>query len=416
MTPLYLDHAAATPCRVEVWELMRGYAITDFGNPNCLHQAGRAARLAVDDARALILRLFQMQTHELIFTSGGTEANNLALRGVAAAYRHRGRHIITTRIEHDSILETCQALERQGSDVTYLPVDREGRISPQQIVAAIRGDTILVSVMHANNEIGTILPISELAAAAKQHKPDLLVHTDAIRTVGELNMDWPSMNVDLISFTAHKFCGPKGIGGLVVRNGVQLEALMTGGNQERRLRGGTESVPLIVGMAEALRLAVEDIDPNRERWQPVRDRLIHGLLSTIPDSRLNGSLVDRLPTNVNLSLLGVLGEDLVLELSRRGIYASSAAACGSGTLMPSHVLRAIGLTREAALGSVRLTLGRAAIGIDTDRVITEIAKAVALFRSTHYVPSNSSASWERRNRVETTDRDSPINFNAVTKE
>jgi cysteine desulfurase len=345
----------------------------------------------VEDSRACILRIFGTRAHNLVFTSGGTESNNLALRGAAVARKRYGRHIVTTRIEHDSVLETCRDLEQQGFQVTYLPVDLEGRVSPEDVVAAVRPDTTLVSVMHANNEIGTILPIAEIAAAVKRQNPQVLVHTDAIKTVGELHIDLPSLGVDLLSFTAHKFYGPKGIGGLLVRKGVKLDAQITGGKQEHHLRAGTESVPLVAGMAEALRLANDEIDAHRAQWQPVRDRLLHGIVKSIPDSRINGCLENRLPTNVNVSLLGVLGEDLVLELSRKGIYASSASACGSGAMKPSHVLKALRLTREAALGSLRLTLGSASRGIDPDALITEIAHAVSLLRSTHYLPARGCA-------------------------
>jgi cysteine desulfurase len=355
---IYLDYAATTPLDPRVLEAMMPYMTEHFGNPNSIHSFGREARRAIDEAREKIAQLLNCQPSEIVFTSGGTESDNLALRGVAEAYRHKGNHIVTTVIEHHAVLRTCKALEDMGFFVTYLPVDEHGLVSPEQVAEAVNERTILVSVMHANNEIGTIEPIAEIVRAVREKRPDTMVHTDAVQTVGHIPVDIQELGVDLLSFSAHKFYGPKGIGGLFVRKGVRLVPQITGGGQERNRRSGTENVAAIVGMAKALELAVEEMPTELPRLQALRDELITGVLSRIPETRLNGHPTLRLPHNANFSFRGIEGEALLLQLDLNGIAASSGSACSSGSLEPSHVLLALGLDYELAIGSLRITLGR----------------------------------------------------------
>ena len=355
---IYLDYAATTPLDPRVLEAMLPYMTEHFGNPNSIHSFGREARRAVDEAREKIAQLLNCQPGEIVFTSGGTESDNLALRSVAEAYRHKGNHIVTTAIEHHAVLRTCKALEDKGFSVTYLPVDEHGLVFPEQVAEAVNERTILVSVMHANNEIGTIEPIAEIVKAVKEKHPDILVHTDAVQTVGHIPVDIQELGVDLLSFSAHKFYGPKGVGGLFVRKGVRLVPQITGGGQERNRRSGTENVAAIVGMARALELAVEEIPIELPRLQALRNELIAGVLDSIPCSRLNGHPTLRLPHNANFSFRGIEGESLLLQLDLNGIAASSGSACSSGSLEPSHVLLALSLDYELAIGSLRITLGR----------------------------------------------------------
>jgi cysteine desulfurase len=389
MNILYLDHASTTPCREEVWDCMREFALSDYGNPDSLHVLGRRARAAVDAARQEIEECLGCVSGEIFFTSGGSEADNLALCGVAAAYKHRGRHIITTKAEHLAVLHTCQALEAEGFDVTYLDVDEHGRVSPEEVRRALRDDTIIVSVMHVNNEVGTIQPIKEIVRLVKEHRRDIIFHTDAVQAVGHIEVDVEELGVDLLSFTAQKFYGPKGIGGLYVRDGVQLTPLIAGVRRKRGLEFGTLSVPLIVGMGLALKLAYREMRAERERWIPLRDCIIEGLLS-IGDARLNGHPTERLPTNVSVSFLGVRGEDVVLRLDRLNICASTGSACTSGIVEPSHVLTSMGLSRGWALGALRLSLGRACRGVEPDRLVKQIAHIVEDLRSTNYIPAAST--------------------------
>jgi cysteine desulfurase len=355
---IYLDYAATTPLDPRVLEAMLPYMTERFGNPNSIHSFGREARLAIDEAREKIAQLLNCQPSEIVFTSGGTESDNLALRGVAEAYRQKGNHIITTAIEHHAVLRTCKALEDMGFSVTYLPADEHGLVSPEQVAEAVNERTILVSVMHANNEIGTIEPVAEIVKAVKEKRPDILVHTDAVQTVGHISVDIQELGVDLLSFSAHKFYGPKGVGGLFIRKGVRLVPQLTGGGQERNRRSGTENVAGIVGMAKALEIAIAEMSNELPRLQSLRDELIAGVLNRIPDSQLNGHPTQRLPHNANFSFRGIDSETLLLQLDMHGIAASSGSACSSGSLEPSHVLLALGLDYELAISSLRLTLGR----------------------------------------------------------
>jgi cysteine desulfurase len=360
---------------------MMPYMTEHFGNPNSIHSFGREARRAIDEAREKIAQLLNCQPSEIVFTSGGTESDNLALRGVAEAYRHKGNHIVTTAIEHHAVLRTCKALEDMGFFVTYLPVDEHGLVSPEQVAEAVNERTILVSVMHANNEIGTIEPIAEIVRAVKEKRPDTIVHTDAVQTVGHIPVDIQELGVDLLSFSAHKFYGPKGIGGLFVRKGVRLVPQITGGGQERNRRSGTENVAAIVGMAKALELAVEEMPTELPRLQALRDELITGVLSRIPETRLNGHPTLRLPHNANFSFRGIEGEALLLQLDLNGIAASSGSACSSGSLEPSHVLLALGLDYELAIGSLRITLGRFTTREHILRLLDLLPKVVEKLRA-----------------------------------
>ncbi len=378
---IYLDYAATTPLDPRVLEAMMPYMTEHFGNPNSIHSFGREARRAIDEAREKIAQLLNCQPSEIVFTSGGTESDNLALRGIAEAYRQKGNHIVTTAIEHHAVLRTCKALEDMGFFVTYLPVDEHGLVSPEQVAEAVNERTILVSVMHANNEIGTIEPIAEIVRAVKEKRPDTIVHTDAVQTVGHIPVDIQELGVDLLSFSAHKFYGPKGIGGLFVRKGVRLVPQITGGGQERNRRSGTENVAAIVGMAKALELSVEEMPTELPRLQALRDELIAGVLNHIPETRLNGHPTLRLPHNANFSFRGVEGEALLLQLDLNGIAASSGSACSSGSLEPSHVLLALGLDYELAIGSLRITLGRFTTREHIVRLLDLLPKVVEKLRA-----------------------------------
>ncbi len=381
---LYLDHASTTPCREEVWEMMRPYALYDYGNPDSLHSLGRSARRAVKEARETIAECLNCSSTEIVFTSGGSESDNLALWGAAHTNQERGRHIITTEVEHLAVLHTCQGLTAAGFEFTYLKPDEYGMIAPGQVLSAVRPDTILVSIMHANNEVGTIQPIAEIVSLLKAHRPDIIFHTDAVQTVGHIPVDVDALGVDLLTFTAQKFYGPKGVGGLYVRDGVELQPQIAGVRRERGLEYGTLSVPLIVGMAVAMKYACMESGGEYALWSGIRDRVIEGLLS-ISGSRLNGHPVERLPTNISVSFHGVSGEDVVLQLDRLGICASTGSACTSGIVEPSHVLTSMGQTRRWALGALRLSFGHGSRGVDPDLLVEHIRRIVAELRSTNYM-------------------------------
>jgi len=387
MSIVYLDHAATTPCRKEVWEEMASYYLYDYGNPDSQHSLGRSARKAVEEARLSIAAHLGCSAGEIFFTSGGSESDSLALRGVAHANQDRGRHIITTRIEHQAVLNTCESLEAEGFIVDYLEVDEFGRVDPQEVLGSLREDTILVSIAHTNNEVGTIQPIELISKLIKAQRPAIIFHTDAVQAVGHVNVNVDLLGVDLLSFTAQKFYGPKGIGGLYVREGIKLRPY-AGRSTNENLEPGTLSVPLIAGMSFALTLACERMEREQEHWTRVRDRIIDELL-TIGDCRLNGHPVDRLATNISISFDGVNGEDVVLRLDRLDICTSTGAACKSGMVEPSHVLLAMGLPRRLALGSLRLSLGDGCRDIDPKWLVDQIKSVVATLRATSYTVSHS---------------------------
>jgi len=382
---IYMDHAATTAVRPEALEAMLPYFGVSFGNPSSIYTLAQEARNAVDDARQTIAGLIGCRISELIFTSGGTESDNTALKGVAFALRNVGNHIITTAIEHHAILHTCHQLEQFGFDVTYLPVDRHGLVDPDDVAKAITDRTILVSVMLANNEIGTIEPVAAIARTVKQEARrldrNILMHTDAVQGAGFLDLNVRELGVDLMSLSAHKFHGPKGIGVLYVKRGTPFEPQMMGGGQERERRSGTENVPGIVGMAEAFRLACQERKTTAARCVAMRDRIIEGLQDRVEHAHLNGHPVERLPNNVNISFEAVEGEPILLGLDFAGISASSGSACSSASLEPSHVLLAIGLAAELAQGSVRITLGKDNTDEEVDYMLSVIPDLVNRLRA-----------------------------------
>ena len=379
MNRIYLDNAATTAVAPAVLEAMLPYFTQVYGNPSSIHATGREAHKAVDAARRQVAAAISAQPSEIYFTAGGSESDNWAIKGAAFARKDRGNHIITTAIEHHAVLHTCQWLEKQGFDVTYLPVDEYGMVSPANVEAAITDKTILISVMMANNEIGTIQPIAEIGAIARRR--GVLFHTDAVQAMGAIPVDVQALQVDMLSMSAHKFHGPKGVGALYVRKGVKLDVFMAGGAQERGQRAGTENLAGIVGMGKAIELAVAGMADSGARITVLRDKLIKGILERIPDVKLNGHPDLRLPNNVNVSVRYIEGEALLLRLDLAGIAASSGSACTSGSLDPSHVLLAIGLPHEIAHGSLRLTLGADTTEADIDAVLDTLPGIVKDLRA-----------------------------------
>jgi cysteine desulfurase len=378
MKRVYLDHAATTPLDPEVLEAMRPYFSVKYGNASSLHSFGEEAKDALEQSRGAVAKAVNASPDEIVFTSGGTESDNLALQGVAMARREKGRHIITTQIEHHAVLHPIEFLQKQGFEVTYLPVDKTGLVDVGRLEKAVRDDTILISVMHANNEIGTIEPIKDVGALAR--KKGILFHTDAVQTFGKIPIDVKAMNVDLLSMSAHKLYGPKGVGALYIRKGVKLIPMVHGGGHECGIRSGTENIPGIVGMAKAIELAQKDMKDESERETKLRDTLIKNLTS-LKDSWLNGHPAIRLPNNVNVSFRYIEGESILLMLDENGIAVSTGSACSSKSLTPSHVLIALGLKPEEAHGSLRLTLGRQNTEEDIDYVLTVIPDVVGKLRT-----------------------------------
>ena len=378
MDRIYLDNAATTAVSPEVLTAMLPYFTECYGNPSSIHSTGRDAHKAVDAARRQVAAAINADPSEIYFTAGGSESDNWAIKGTAFAKRDKGNHIITTAIEHHAVLHTCQWLEKQGFEVTYLPVDENGLVSVEDVEKAITDKTILISVMAANNEIGTIEPIAEIGALARSR--GILFHTDAVQAVGAIPLDVKAMNIDMLSMSGHKFHGPKGIGALYIRKGVRLDTLIAGGAQERGKRAGTENLPGIVGIGKAIEIATRDMEANAARMTALRDKLIHGILESIPDVRLNGHPTRRLPNNVNVSVRYIEGEALLLRLDLAGIAGSSGSACTSSSLDPSHVLLAIGLPHEIAHGSLRLTLGTDTTEADIDEVLDKLPGIVKNLR------------------------------------
>lgn len=379
---IYLDHAATTPVDPRVVEVMLPYWTEQYGNPSSIYSLGRAAARALEDARETVAGILHCEPREVIFTSCGTESDNLAIRGVAFARRAagKGNHIITSSIEHHAVSHTVEQLAKHfGFEATFLPVDRYGVVDPDEVRRAIRKDTVLISIMYANNEIGTIEPVAEIGAIAREH--GIPFHTDAVQAGGALSLDVNALNVDLLSLSAHKFYGPKGVGVLYARRGVSFWPMQTGGGQERSRRAGTENVPYIVGLATALRLAYEELEEHNARLTRLRDRLIQGVLQSIPDSQLTGHPTNRLPNSASFVFRGIEGESILLNLDMEGICASSGSACTSASLEPSHVLLALGLPHEVAHGSLRLTLGRSNTEEHVDRVLEVLPGIVQKLRA-----------------------------------
>lgn len=376
---VYLDHAATTPVHPEVGESISRCLAEFWGNPSSIHGFGREARRAMEEARAQVAELIGADTREILFTSGGTEADNLAVLGFARLRRSRGKHLITSQVEHHAVLDACRYLEREeGFRVTYLPVGSDGLVDPEDLRRALTPDTALVSVMLANNEVGTIQPVRELAAIAREH--GAVVHTDAVQAAGQIPVDVNELGVDLLSLSAHKIYGPKGAGALYVRRGVRLEPLVHGGGQERRLRPGTENVPGIVGLGRAAAVARRELEARRGNAERLRTALIEGLFARIPDIILNGHGERRLPNNVNVSILGVDAESVLLNLDLKGVAASSGSACSAGSVEASHVLLAMGLDADQARSALRFSLGMMNTRDDVDYLLEVLPPIVERLR------------------------------------
>jgi cysteine desulfurase len=379
MRKVYLDHSATTPLRKEVIDEMIPFYTEIWGNPSSIHAWGRESRTAVEKAREKVAQLIGAQAREIFFTGGGTEADNIAILGAVEAKKSKGKHIITSQIEHHGVLDTCQYLQKQGYEVTYLPVDEYGRVNPNDVKDALREDTILVTLMLANNEVGTIQPIKEISKFTKE--AGVWLHTDAVQAVGSIPVNVVDLGVDMLTMSAHKFYGPKGIGALYVRHGVRPRPVAHGGGQERKLRPGTENVAGIIGMAKALELAVAELNDTKDRLTQLRDRLIKGIEESIPEVVLNGHATERLPGNVNISFLYIEGESLILSLDMIGVAVSSGSACTSGSLDPSHVLMSMGMDHQQAHGSLRMTLGKGTTDEDIEYVLKELPPIVKKLRA-----------------------------------
>jgi len=375
---IYLDHAATTYIKKEVLEEMLPYLDKNYGNPSSIYSIGKENKLAIDVSREKIAKELNANINEIFFTSCGSEADNWALKGIAFANKEKGNHIITSSIEHPAILNTCKYLEKQGFAVTYIKVDSEGLINLAELENAINNRTILISIMFANNEIGTIQPIKEIANIAQKY--NVYFHTDAVQAVGNIKIDVRELNVDMLSMSAHKFYGPKGIGVLYIKNGITIDNFIHGGGQEKGKRAGTENVPNVVGIGKAMELAYDNFDEKNNRLIKLRERLIDGVMERIPYVKLNGHRVKRLPGNVNFSFDGVEGEALLLMLNMKGICVSTGSACSAGSSKPSHVLSAIGLNNDMCKGSIRLTIGDENTEEDIDYTIDCLEKVVERLR------------------------------------
>jgi len=375
---VYLDHAATTPVKDEVFEAMLPYLKDKFGNPSSIYSIGRESKKAIEDAREKVAQAIGAQSKEVFFTGSGTEADNWAIKGIAYANRQKGNHIITSSIEHHAVLHTCQYLESDGFEVTYLPVDENGLVDPEQVRNAIKPNTTLITIMFANNEIGTIQPVAEIGKIAREK--GIYFHTDAVQAAGNVHINVEDMNIDLLSMSAHKFYGPKGVGALYIRKGTKITSFLHGGAQERSRRASTENVAGIVGMGKAIELATRNLDEHAKKLMELRDRTIDEVMKKIPFVRLNGDRNKRLPGNVNFSFEFIEGESLLLMLDMKGIAASSGSACTSGSLDPSHVLLAIGLPHEIAHGSLRLTFGEDNTHEDIDYLMEVLPPIVERLR------------------------------------
>lgn len=375
---IYLDNAATTRIRPEVAKIMAEHLEEAYGNPSSIYKIARENKNIIEDNREKIAKAINSEKNEIYFTGSGSESNNWALKGIVQSYKNKGKHIITTNVEHHAILHVCQHLETIGYEVTYLPVDNEGNISIEDLKNAIRKDTILISIIFANNEIGTINPIAQIGKIAKEN--GILFHTDAVQAVGHTNVDVKQMNIDLLSMSAHKFYGPKGIGALYIRKGIKITPLVHGGGQERNRRAGTENILGIIGMGTAIELAVSELEAEEKRLTKLRNKLIDGIVEKIPHSWLNGAFENRLSGNCNISFEFIEGESILLLLDMNQICASSGSACTSGSLDPSHVLLAIGLPHEKAHGSLRVSLGLFNTEEEVDYLLEKLPPIVARMR------------------------------------
>ncbi|HEY0196488.1 MAG TPA: cysteine desulfurase NifS [Methanobacterium sp.] len=375
---MYMDHSATSPVDPEVFKAMEPYFVDSYGNASTLYSLGREARKVMEDSRKKVASLIGANPNEVIFTSGGTESDNIAIKGTAYKLRKKGNHIITSNIEHPAVDETCRYLEKNGFEVTYLPAGEEGIVKVEDLENAITNKTILITIMHANNEIGTIQPIKKIGEIARKNK--IYFHTDAVQSVGKIPVDVNDLNVDLLSLSSHKLYGPKGIGALYVKKGVRLEPILHGGGHEKGLRPGTENVAGIVGLGKACEIAEQHLDENIQRTTAMRDEIIGRVLSEIEESHLNGHPTKRLPNNINFRFTSIEGESLVLHLDAKGIASSTGSACSSKKLEPSHVLMALGLKEVDAHGSLRLTLGKENKEEEIDYVVESITDAVTTLR------------------------------------
>ena len=379
MRRVYLDHSATTPVDAEVATLMLTYYTEKYGNPSSIHGFGREAKHALEEARLQVASLIGAKPEEVTFTSGGTEADNLAILGIAEARRNKGKHLMISAIEHHAVLETAEYLEKMGFELTVLPVNAEGFVEVETVAKALRPDTILVSVMHANNEVGTIQPIEEIGKLVREH--GAAFHVDAVQTLGKIPVNVNNLNVDLLTISGHKIYGPKGVGALYIRKGIRISPLMHGGGQEKKRRSGTENAPGIIGFGKACELAGQRMFEEAKRVKKLRDKLLTGIVERIEHVKVNGPLGDlRLPNNVNVSIEFVEGESLLLSLDMLGIAASSGSACTSGSLDPSHVLLAMGLSHEIAHGSLRFTFGHQNTEEDVDYVLEHLPKITERLR------------------------------------
>lgn len=370
----YFDHAATTRVKEEVLREMIPYFNMQYGNASSIYSIARQSKRAIEDARQKVANAINSKVKEIYFTSCGTESDNLALKGVAYSNMQKGKHIITSKIEHPAILESCKTLEKQGFSITYLNVNEEGFISLEELEKSIRPDTILISIMFANNEIGTIEPIKQIGEIAKKYQ--IIFHTDCVQAIGNAKIDVNEMNIDLLSMSAHKFYGPKGVGALYVREGIQLDRIQDGGHQEKNKRSGTENVAGIVGLGKAIEIADKNLDEHIKKLTDLRDYYLSQLKEKIPNCKINGSIEKRLPGNANVSFPNVDGEELLLKLDEKGICASTGSACSSGSSNPSHVLVAIGLDKEFANGALRITLGDDNTKEDIDFLVEQLLKII----------------------------------------
>lgn len=378
MNNVYFDNSATTKTDERVIEAMMPYITENYGNPSSIYKIGRENRKAVEEAREQVAKALKCESNEIYFTNGGSESDNTAIRGIAYAYKNKGNHIITSKIEHPAVLETCKQLEKEGFEVSYIGVDENGIIKLDELKNAIKPTTTLISIMFANNEIGTIEPIEEIGKIAKEN--NIFFHTDAVQAVGNVEIDVKQLNIDALSMSGHKFYGPKGIGALYVKKGIKFEKLINGGHQERNKRAGTENVAGIVGLGKAIELAYQELDEHNKKIKELRDYYVEQVKAKIPYIRINGDETKRLPGNSNISFRFIEGEGLLLNLDLKGICASSGSACTSGSLDPSHVLLAIGLPHEIAHGSLRISIGKYNTKEEVDYLVENLVEIIGRLR------------------------------------
>ena len=375
----YFDNAATTKVKKEVMDKMFPYFVETYGNPSSLYMLGRTAKVGIEEARKHVANLIHCDKNEIYFTSGGTESDNTALKGIMYVNKNKGKHVITTKIEHHAILNSCKTLEENGFKVTYLNVDKEGIINLEELVNAITEDTVLISVMFANNEIGSIQPIQKIGEIAKEK--GIIFHTDAVQACGNIKIDVKKMNIDMLSLSGHKIGAPKGIGGLYVNKNIEFKNLIDGGHQERDKRAGTENVPGMIGLGEACKIAKNNMDSHVKKLKELRDFYFSEVQNQIPDIKINGSMEHRLPGNSNISFEGINGSELLMKLDEKGICASAGSACSSGSSMPSHVLTAIGLPSEYAEGTLRVTFGDENTKEDVEYLVKNLTQIVKDIRN-----------------------------------